>query len=608
MTPIRVFGLSVLIFFLISCQTIKKSEICQQNRFFYSNYQPQFHYKNDSLKLGTIFYHFTSVEDKTNTQSYKLNAQQFVPFKRKELSLIGYFEDYTYKKYPFGIVFYQVRRNIIKNSQKKWVSYTSPNSKIETQYFDTIFKNKNIFSRTFVFQLNTNSVALQIFGKAENANYKNYSYELIDSLHIGKEYEKVYNNSLFDTAMAILKTEDSLPCYFYFKELYEKNNSYYKSPEDPEKFIRANMLRYAYSFYHQLDKISQYQIEFQHQEHTNLTASPLQSTIKKSISKKILNSIASLINNNEEDSKKMFSDIKDASVVIINENHNDWRHRYHTTSLLDTLYKLGYHSIGIEAIFNNDSIEFKKYPSLNTGFYTLEPAMANLIRKVKTDKWNLFSYDYDKDKYDTISKKYPTISGREWSEAIHIMDFIKNHPNEKVLIHCGFSHLFENNSQNGKMWLAEILKKFWNVNPVTIDQFYFDDIEVKDMPINKESSPFVYYSKQRFLPYEMSKFNQADYYSITNIAYDDYCTNESYNARGISIPLKSILDSLNCRADCSVEIYPLKEVEDKNFLPCYLYWYSHISKEAPKNIFLPTGSYILCIRSIRNHILLSRKF
>src|SRR5690606_17379848 len=69
---------------------------------------------------------------------------------------------------------------------------------------------------------------------------------------------------------------------------------------------------------------------------------------------------------------------KNAQIIIINEAHHIPKHRAFTKSLLKKLYDNGYRYLGLEALFDS-TINERKYPVIETGYYTKEPEFGNLI-------------------------------------------------------------------------------------------------------------------------------------------------------------------------------------------------------------------------------------
>lgn len=154
-------------------------------------------------------------------------------------------------------------------------------------------------------------------------------------------------------------------------------------------------------------------------------------------------------------------------VVIINEAHHKPRHRLLTRSLLQGLYDQGYRYFGLETLsfcttdatwFCDTLLNERGYPlnAYASGTYVTEPQMAMLIREAISIGFQLFPYE-------------DTSQDRDRMQAQHIADFMAEHPNGKVLIHCGWYHLLEAENE-GRKWMAEYLREMTGINPFTIYQ------------------------------------------------------------------------------------------------------------------------------------------
>lgn len=156
---------------------------------------------------------------------------------------------------------------------------------------------------------------------------------------------------------------------------------------------------------------------------------------------------------------------KKEKVIIINEAHNNSRHRVFTTSLLKDLYKNGYRYLGIEALADS-LINERKFPNLQSGsLYLHESQYANLIKKALDLGFTVFNYEY-------TYAKGKTGKDREIEQAENIAKIMKQHPKDKFLIHCGYDHLNEG-IPGIKSWekaMAGRLRDLTGVNPFTIDQ------------------------------------------------------------------------------------------------------------------------------------------
>jgi hypothetical protein len=71
---------------------------------------------------------------------------------------------------------------------------------------------------------------------------------------------------------------------------------------------------------------------------------------------------------------------KKEKVILINEAHNNAMHRVFTTSILQGLYDNGFRFLGLEAL-SDTLINKRKFPVLESGYYTKEPQFGNLIHE-----------------------------------------------------------------------------------------------------------------------------------------------------------------------------------------------------------------------------------
>ncbi len=157
---------------------------------------------------------------------------------------------------------------------------------------------------------------------------------------------------------------------------------------------------------------------------------------------------------------------KKEQIIIINEAHTNPNHRTFTYTLLQGLYDNGYRYLGLEAIFDT-LINKRKFPTIESGYYSKEPEFGNLISTALHIGFTVFGYD------DTAYNG----KDREIAQARNIAGFIEKHPGGKVLIHCGHDHVIEG-TPNNPSWekaMAGRLKEYTRVNPFTIDQVQFTE-------------------------------------------------------------------------------------------------------------------------------------
>lgn len=181
---------------------------------------------------------------------------------------------------------------------------------------------------------------------------------------------------------------------------------------------------------------------------------------------------------------------KNSQIVIINEAHHIPKHRTFTKSLLKDLYDNGYRYLGLEALFDS-TINERKFPIIESGYYTKEPEFGNLISEALKIGYTLFSYEASEGKNG---------KEREIEQAENIQKFIESVPNPKILIHCGYAHAFENEYPSWGKAMSGRLKDNTNTDPFTIDQTMFLERSDKEnnhlfIKLNDTTEPIVLIDK-----------------------------------------------------------------------------------------------------------------
>lgn len=163
------------------------------------------------------------------------------------------------------------------------------------------------------------------------------------------------------------------------------------------------------------------------------------------------------------------SKIKNEQIVIINEAHHQPFHRIFTLELLEELYDLGFRYFGLETLDERDTtLNQRKYPNTDSGFYTKEPQFGELVREALKFGFQLFAYEKIEEGLD-----------REVEQAKNIQKMIDKDPSGKFLIHCGFTHAAEGQVPGWGKAMAGRLKEFTGINPLTINQSDFTEASDK---------------------------------------------------------------------------------------------------------------------------------
>ena len=162
------------------------------------------------------------------------------------------------------------------------------------------------------------------------------------------------------------------------------------------------------------------------------------------------------------------------TIVIVNESHDESRHREVVRQLAIELRAQGFAYFAAETFTNAPERPNEPFGRIDAGYYTLEPAFGQLLRTVKELGYRLVAYE---DERPSLSLDVTAaMEQREEGQAENLMlRIFARDPQAKVLIHAGASHAAEvalPNRGGSLEWMAARLKAKTGVDPLTIDQLY----------------------------------------------------------------------------------------------------------------------------------------
>lgn len=280
-------------------------------------------------------------------------------------------------------------------------------------------------------------------------------------------------------------------------------------------------------------------------------------------------------------------------IIIINEAHHKPRHRIFVRKLLKGLYANGYRYFGLEALSNCEQVPppycdtalMQRGYILNSplsGTYVTEPQMGNLIEEAVSIGFELFAYEYFG-------------QGRDSLQAQNISNILKQDPDAKILILCGWYHLLEEESQ-GRKWMANYLREMTSINPFTIYQDIL--IERNCSPESPFFTSMQYDKETVFINLQGAFYNgKPDLQLFDALVYHprtryimnrpdwlvNYDNNKIYTPQDIAVPFP-----------CLIKAFP--STRDNNSTPIDI-----IEKEYPNDptaLVLPPGHYRLEYLSI----------
>lgn len=163
------------------------------------------------------------------------------------------------------------------------------------------------------------------------------------------------------------------------------------------------------------------------------------------------------------------------SIVIINEAHDESRHREVVRQLAIELRAQGYEHYAAETFSELAGLHpDERFARVEVGTYTLDPAFGELLRTVKGLGYRLVAYEAEGEPPQPNATQADRIVYREETQANNLVERIfRAEPQAKALIHVGFSHAAEVALQGSGQpieWMAARLKAKTGVDPLTIDQ------------------------------------------------------------------------------------------------------------------------------------------
>ncbi len=361
------------------------------NEFFFEKEAIQPVYQNDSLKFAIHLYannlndntcdyiskkEFSFYKKLMSTHNIHIKPENFVFKSSAELSGMTLFS------LPGSVA---MRDTLIVDSVKRSMINCK---KVEDKYTIGVFNNKYI----------------EFLGKS--------ALQCIETQQSGKDYKKAFPGDPFVTTFF---SEDNGEYMSAYRDIHGKFHEYSYRGNHRPMWLQAAM---TYdSFVADYESVNLLEKEF-----FNIGA-PSPITCEYNDADAIVH---------------LKSRIADQQIVIINEVHWQANHRYLGDLLLEHLYSAGFRYLAMECIDENeDSLNLRKYPVQESGFYSKDPVAGNLIRNALRMGFKIVSYDeFGKD--------------RNYKQAQNIYDkILAKEPDAKVFVWSGGGHL--NKSPHNKL-------------------------------------------------------------------------------------------------------------------------------------------------------------
>jgi hypothetical protein len=172
-------------------------------------------------------------------------------------------------------------------------------------------------------------------------------------------------------------------------------------------------------------------------------------------------------------------------VIMINEAHHVPMHRAFTLQLLDGLYQKGFRYFAAETLSSGDeSLETRGYPTLRTGYYTVEPVYSDLVRTALKLGYHLTPYECEDSPPHNVANPIPAMNVREQGQARNLKErILDKDPGAKIIVHAGYAHIckvLQDRKQGGLKCMALAFHELTGIEPFSIDQTEMSEMNKPD--------------------------------------------------------------------------------------------------------------------------------
>lgn len=154
---------------------------------------------------------------------------------------------------------------------------------------------------------------------------------------------------------------------------------------------------------------------------------------------------------------------KGKKAIFFNEAHNVPLTRTVTLQLLSRLRAEGYNYFAAETVYASDTeLQSRGYPVAKSGFYTMEPISAEMVRTAIRLGYKVVGYETEDEGNGDV---------REYDQAKNLYERVFKHdPNARVVVNAGYAHIQENGKYLGGSSMAQHFRKLSGFDPLTIEQ------------------------------------------------------------------------------------------------------------------------------------------
>ena len=166
--------------------------------------------------------------------------------------------------------------------------------------------------------------------------------------------------------------------------------------------------------------------------------------------------------------------------VMVNERHHVSTDRLLTLGLLRPLYEQGFRYLAAEALASWGEVGVRGYPIGKDGTqYIDDPVFGELLREAVALGYQIVHYEL-REEQDLPTDGMTEQQVRDYWQAHNLIaGTLKRDPSAKVLVHCGYSHLWEVVTPR---WtpMAHYFQEATGLDPLTVDQILFAERGVRE--------------------------------------------------------------------------------------------------------------------------------
>jgi len=154
---------------------------------------------------------------------------------------------------------------------------------------------------------------------------------------------------------------------------------------------------------------------------------------------------------------------KGKKAVFFNEAHNVPLTRTLTVEMLSRLRADGFNYFAAETVYASDTdLQKRGYPTEKSGFYTMEPISAEMVRTALKLGFKVVGYESEKEGNGDV---------REYDQAKNLYErTFKNDATARVVVNAGYAHIQENGRYLGGQSMAQHFRKLTGIDPLTVEQ------------------------------------------------------------------------------------------------------------------------------------------